>query len=468
MIERNSYIENLSSIKQNKKSRLNSKCWQCKICEGYYMYPRSHFQKFHKDQLGDYKTYFFNADQFNQNKTQLDCKIEAFETEYLRNPRVSGMDNQVNTNGNRDIQSHKNRLRETIQFATKNNDPSDVEILEGVNHLCDDFLTDQLNKKFKAGTVKNKLISFQHYLNFLSFKIKRNESTLKSNDLSLATESVKNTIKSLKSRIKMNDSQVAIERSKFFWNQSHEKSWIEDPKTIEAERYLNHPEEVGDNKTKFVKARNHLLLKLSKMNGKRNLEIATMKIDDAIEPNCVSCINDEGKLEYVIYNNEVKTKKSGGISKITLDEKLMNQTLSFIQIIRPKFTTDASQRNIFITTTGTKFSACSMSKLFKTLEPYYTGVGKTTNQNFRFAFGSLANEFGSSKDRRIMCDQQDHSESTMAKFYEQNPQTSIKAVNKHKQFMKDASEKEMRKNEAEKTESASNIKKKMGNIKEKL
>ena len=57
-------------------------------------------------------------------------------------------------------------------------------------------------------------------------------------------------------------------------------------------------------------------------------------------------------------------------------------------------------------------------------------------------FGKLANEFGSSKQRRISSDQQDHSEETTSQYYEQNPQTSINAVNQNEEFNKKANKKE--------------------------
>ena len=464
--ERQNAISKLPVNRQNKKSLDQLKSSKCRLCSGYYMYPKRHFRKHHSDQKGEWKVYFCKSDDFNQNETELDRKLNSFTKDYLLNPRASALDIESNSNSKRNIQGYKNRLKETIIFCTKKNNPTDDEIINGTKFLCDNFLNDQNQKGFKVGTTKNKLTAHKHYLTYLDFQVKRNIIGINTKDLSNSIQEVENTLRSLKGRINMNDSQTAVKRSKFFWSSKHEQSWRDDPKSIEAEKLLNNPELVENNKNKFVQARNHLLLKIARKNGKRNLEVSTLKIEHSVEPNAMSGLNENGELEWVLYNENVKTKKKGGISKITLDQVLMTQLLSFISTIRPKFSTSESGDNIFITFTGKKFLADSMSKIYNTFNIHYDGIGKPTNQNFRHHFGKIANQFGTTKQRRICSDQQDHSENTASKYYEQCAELSINAVNQNTEFEKAANTSENLKRSREETESATNIRKKMKAIKQ--
>ena len=186
-------------------------------------------------------------------------------------------------------------------------------------------------------------------------------------------------------------------------------------------------------------------------NGKRNLELATMKKEQITEPNCVSMLNKDGKLDYVIVNNEFKTKKAGGICKITLDEKLMKQLLDFYKIIRPKFATVDSKNFVWLNSNGSPFSAESMSRVWSNLNQFYDGHGSTTNQNFRQQFGRNANVFGSDKERRHAMDQQDHGEGTTSRYYEQSAAVSVSAVNVNKEFQEKANILERKRREAQET-----------------
>ena len=105
-----------------------------------------------------------------------------------------------------------------------------------------------------------------------------------------------------------------------------------------------------------------------------------------------------------------------------------------------------------------------MSRLWTSLNDFHEGLGKTSNQNFRFMFGKLANEFGSSKQRRISSDQQDHSEATTSSYYEQCHQTSISAVEQNQDFNEEANKKERLTQAAREGEEGSSIRNKMKSI----
>jgi hypothetical protein len=466
--ERNTPFSNSKVNKQDKRTLTNIKSWQCLICRAFYMFPKSHSKNFHSKDYDQesWKNFFSNPITPKTAQTEIDKKMQDFENNYLLNPKASALDLKANSNWQRTVQCYKNRAKETIIYATGKLDPTIEDILQGVSHLCDSFPEDQVGKHFKEGTVKNKLVSFQHYLIHIEFQVKCKNITLDKTELSNSLKCVQNTIKSLRGRIKMRDSVVAMQRSRFFWSEKDEERWLNDPQTIQAEKLLNSPQDVGKDKSKFVMARNQLILKISKRNGKRNLEMCSMKIEHTVEPNCRSGLNNRGQLEWVLYNQEVKTKKSGGISKISLDKGLMEQLLNYIQVIRPNFKSSKSANSVFTSQRGNPFSPESMSSLWNSLMKFYEGPGRTSNQNFRQMFGRLANEYGSSKQRRISSDQQDHSEATTSQYYEQNYATSISAVNQNEEFNKKANQKEMLTQAAREGEEGVAIRKKMKSIRE--
>ena len=117
--ERQNAISKLPVNRQNKKSLDQLKSSKCRLCSGYYMYPKRHFRKHHSDQKGEWKVYFCKSDEFNQNETELDRKLNSFTKDYLLNPRASALDIESNSNSKRNIQGYKNRLKETIIFCTK-------------------------------------------------------------------------------------------------------------------------------------------------------------------------------------------------------------------------------------------------------------------------------------------------------------------------------------------------------------
>lgn len=459
-------ISAMCKKRQNLKSlnRIDSYC--CKICKGFYQFPRSHLKKIHSNTEGLWKNYFI---ELRLTKKDLDSEFEKnlhnFGNDYLLNPQFSSLDLASNANEKRSMKQYKNKARELLIFAAKNESPTDINIVKGTSYLCEAFPRDQYEKNFKAGSTKSKLTAFQHYLQYVDFKVKMDKSQVREKDLELALKLVKNTIKSLKGRVKMRDSEVAVQRSKFFWSTDHEAQWKEDPKTLEAENLLTNPLQVGQDKSKFTLARNHLQIKIAKTNGKRNLEIAMLEISQTLEPDCVIRVNEEGDLQYVIYNTQFKNKKAGGISKLTLDQSLMTQLLDFISIIRPNFKTMASKDRVFITQHGHPISENSVSKTWQQFQRFYDGQGLTSNMNFRQQFGRIANEFGTDLQRRHTMDQQDHSEATCSRYYEQNPQTSISAVRQNQQFQEEASRKDAQIKVARKNKDGQIIKDRMDSIK---
>lgn len=453
--------------RQNKKSLTKISSWCCKLCDGYYQYPRAHLKKIHCHIDGTlWKNYFIALRLTKEDlESSFEINLQKFGTDYLLNPQYSSLDLASNANERRSMTQYQNKARETLLFASRNQDQSEMAIVKGTSFLCERFPKDQYGKNIKAGTIKSKLTAFQHYLHFIDIKIRIGESQVKEKDLDLAFKLIANTIKSLKGRVKMRDSEVAVQRSKFFWSAQHEANWKQDPKFKEAEQLLNNPHEVGQDRSRFILARNHLQIKIAKENGKRNLELAMLEISQTLEPNSISTVNAKGELQYVIYNSHYKNKKAGGISKLTLDKSLMTQLLDFIGIIRPKFETMASNKKVFITQSGDPLSESSVSRTWNFFQKFYDGEGTCTNQNFRQQFGRIANEFGTDVERRHAMDQQDHTEATTSRYYEQNSQVSVNAVCQNKKFNEEASRRDTIIKEARKKPDGQKIKHKMDNIK---
>lgn len=466
--EKQHLISEMSNNRQHVKSKNAIDSWCCKMCDGYYQYPKSHLKKIHPHiQFTGrlWKNYYTTLPEQNENyQTDFEINLNSFCKDYLLNPKFSSLDLATNADANKSMKRYRNQARETLLFASRKENPTEEDIVKGTAYLCDAFPDYQFEKKFKAGNVKAKLTSFQHYLHFVDMKVRMDMSPVRVSDLSLAFKLVQNTIKSLKGRVKMRDSEVAVERSKFFWSVDNNTKWEKDPTTVKSETLLDNPYEVGKSKSNFVLARNHIQIKIAKENGKRNLELAMLEISQTIEPECVSSVNNIGELQYVIYNRQFKNKKAGGISKICLNKKLMTQLLDYISIIRPNFESTNSKNRVFITCRGDPVSAESMSKNWKVFQSFYDGHGSTTNQNFRQQFGRLANEYGNDSQRRHAMDQQDHSEATATRYYEQNPQVSIEAVGQNKYFHEEASKRDDINKIARKSQDGEKIKIKMAKI----
>ena len=79
-------------------------------------------------------------------------------------------------------------------------------------------------------------------------------------------------------------------------------------------------------------------------------------------------------------------------------------------------------------------------------------------------YGKLANEYGNSKERRISSDQQDHSEATTARYYEQSCSTSIKAVAQNEKFHQESNLKEKLTQAAREDEDGLDVRQKMKTI----
>ena len=444
----------IKGVKQNKQSLKSENSYKCQLCPAVVLYPRDHFKR-HRQEGESCLNWrnFFQKKSIEKDSTDnsLSTKIEKFAKNYLMNPKVSGLDLETNFDLEKSVKEYKRRVEETILFATGKEVCSDQEIVEGTEHLCDDFPNQQYQKNFTSSCVKAKLTAFQHYLHYVYFLVKSKKSSVCEDNLKLAQEMVANVLSSLKGRVKMRDSFVQERRSHFLWTDEHEHNWENSDETKECEHYLDNPNEITS-KT-FVNTRNHLILKIAKPNCKRNMEVSTMLIEHLKKPHCRQGLNAQGELEYVISNQNFKNKKAGGICKITINPKTMKQLLKFTSVVRPKFKTVDSLNYVWISKFGSPLSTQSMSKIWDRLTKYYDGEGKPTSQNFRQQFGRQAGEFGTDSERRQALDQENHTEATGSRYYEQNIQTSVNAVEQNIKFQRKESVREcLKKKEMKKRE----------------
>ena len=446
------YWNQIKNIKTHQKTLNSVNSYECKLCPAVVLYPREHLKKHRQagESVNDWKNFFCQKSFETESKEDsLNIKLENFARNYLQDPKVSSLDLETNFDTQKSIKEYLSRAKETIEFATGKKNCTDQEIVDGTEHLCDQFSSNQYGKNFTTSCIKTKITAFQHYLHYLNFLVKSKKSSVCG--INLALEMLANFLSSLKGKIKMRDSEVAEGRSRFLWTEEHDYNWKNAEETKECERYLDSPDEVT--KKNFVQARNHLILKIAKPNAKRNLEVSTLLLEHLKKPKCRQGLNAQGELEYVITNPQFKNKKAGGICKITIDTKTMKQLLKFTSVVRPKFKTNESLDYVWITRIGKPLSSQSMSRIWDRLIPYYDGEGKPTSQNFRQQFGRQAGEYGTDSERRQALDQENHTEATGSRYYEQNIQTSVNAVEQNREFQrKESARDSLKKKEMKKVE----------------